>query len=252
MAETLTIRTATSTDVIKVVERGPQGPAGAPGAGLSMLTTKGDTLYRGDTTGERLPIGATGQILRVSASGIPEWGAAPVSGVSSVNTKTGSVTLNAQDVGALQSSVSIEDFTFSGTLHTLPGRRNVQWAVAFVVSGGTRMLSLPTSAQVGDRLRVALTVPANTTLIVSKPNPGADVTIATVSAGTRFVYSAQVTQLVGGTPVWLSSGELSAAIGASPTSSTSTGTIGQFTFSDNFMYVCIADNTWRRVPIAAF
>ena len=63
---------------------GPQGPAGPAGSGLETLTTLGDTLYRGASTGERLPIGTAGQILKVSAGGIPEWGAAPSSGVTSV------------------------------------------------------------------------------------------------------------------------------------------------------------------------
>ena len=67
--------------------QGPQGPVGPAGTGLETLTTKGDTLYRGDTTGERLAIGTTGQVLKVSSSGIPEWGAAP-SGVSSWNDLT--------------------------------------------------------------------------------------------------------------------------------------------------------------------
>jgi hypothetical protein len=40
-----------------------------------------------------LPIGTSGQILKVAASGIPEWGAAPASGVSSVNGQTGTVTI---------------------------------------------------------------------------------------------------------------------------------------------------------------
>ncbi len=266
--------------------QGPKGDKGDPGdvAGLP-LTTTGDTLYRA-ASGQNasLPIGTSGQVLKV-ANGIPAWGNES-GAVTSVNGQTGAVTVavpsassttpaalgtaavgsastfaradhvhampNASEVGALQSAISIEEYTFSGISGVLPARRNVQWQINFIVSGGTRNLFFPGSAQVGDRLRVALTVPAGTTLNVIKPNPGADVTIATLSAGTRFVYSAQVTQLVGGTPVWLSIGELSAAVGASPLTSSSTGTVGQFSFSDNFMYVCIASDTWRRVPIAAF
>lgn len=91
MAETLTIRTATSTDVIKVVERGPQGPAGAPGSGLETLTTQGDTLYRGAATGERLPIGSAGQVLKV-VNGLPAW-ANESGAVTSVNGQTGAVTV---------------------------------------------------------------------------------------------------------------------------------------------------------------
>ena len=251
MADEIIIETTTA-EVIEVGVPGPQGPAGAAGTGLETLSVKGDTLYRGETTGERLPIGTAGQILKVSASGIPEWGAAPASGVSSVNGETGAVTLDAADVGALQSAVSIEDFVFDSFSKTLPSRRNVRWSVSFIVSGQTRTLSLPTSGQVGDRLHVSLTVPTGTTLNVVRPQPGAPLTIASVSGDARFVYAAQITQVVASTPIWQSLGELSASIGAIPTTSSSTGTIGDFSFSPTFMYVCIAPNTWRRVPIAAF
>jgi hypothetical protein len=252
MADTIEIIQGTATVVEVAGPTGPQGPAGASQG--DALTTQGDLLYRGASAAARLGIGTAGQILKVNAGATaPEWGAAPASGVSSVNGETGAVTLDAADVGALQSAVSIEEYTFDDLFtETLPARRNAQWQINFIVSGGTKNLVFPGSAQVGDRLRVALTVPAGTTLNVIRPNPGANVTIATLSGGTRFVYAAQVTQIVGGTPVWLSIGELSAAVGASPLTSSSTGTVGQFSFSDNFMYVCIAPNTWRRVPIAAF
>ena len=250
MADEIIIET-TSAEVIEVGVPGPQGPRGADGAGLTTLTTAGDLLYRNASEPTRLPVGANGQVLKVSG-GSPSW-ANESGAVTSVNGEAGAVTLDAADVGALQSAVSIETYVFDDFTETLPARRNAQWQVSFIVSGGTRTLSLPSaSVQVGDRIRVALTVPASTTLNVVKPNPGSNITIATVGAGTRFVYSAQVTQLVGGTPVWLSIGELSAAVGASPLTSSSDGAVGQFSFSDNFMYVCIADNTWRRVPIAAF
>ena len=103
MADEIIIET-TSAEVIEVGTPGPQGPAGTAGTGLETLTTKGDTLYRGEVTGERLPIGTTGQILRVSASGLPEWGAAPASGVSSVNGETGAVTLTPADLDAAEAN----------------------------------------------------------------------------------------------------------------------------------------------------
>jgi hypothetical protein len=55
------------------------------GGGETVLTTQGDTLYRGALVNERLPIGTAGQILKVnSTSTAPEWGAAPATGVTSV------------------------------------------------------------------------------------------------------------------------------------------------------------------------
>jgi hypothetical protein len=92
MGETITIRTGAATEVIKVIEQGPQGPVGPKGdpgdvAGLP-LTTTGDTLYRANsTTNARLPIGAAGQILKVSSQGLPHW-AAEEGGVSSWNDLT--------------------------------------------------------------------------------------------------------------------------------------------------------------------
>jgi len=102
MGETITIRTGAATEVIKVIEQGPQGPAGPAGTGLETLTTQGDLLYRGASTGQRLPIGTSGQILKVSSGGIPEWGAAPASGVTSVNEQTGAVTITAASIAAAE------------------------------------------------------------------------------------------------------------------------------------------------------
>jgi len=50
MAETLTIRTATSTDVVKIVEAGPQGPAGSNGQGVPVGGTAGQVLRKASGT----------------------------------------------------------------------------------------------------------------------------------------------------------------------------------------------------------
>jgi hypothetical protein len=64
---------------------GPEGPQGVPGTGLEVLTTQGDILYQGATTGERLPIGSEGEVLKVE-SGVPAWGAAGEAYDQSLNT----------------------------------------------------------------------------------------------------------------------------------------------------------------------
>ena len=45
----------------------------ASGAEESAITTQGDLLYFGGSGPTRLPIGADGQVLSVSSTGIPEW-----------------------------------------------------------------------------------------------------------------------------------------------------------------------------------
>jgi hypothetical protein len=82
----------------EVIEVGVPGPVGPAGTGLETLTAPGDTLYRGQTTGERLPIGSAGQVLKV-VNGFPAW-AAESGAVTSVNGETGAVSLSAADVGA--------------------------------------------------------------------------------------------------------------------------------------------------------
>ena len=116
MAETLTIRTASSTEVVNIASVGPQGPKGDKGdpgevAGLP-LTTQGDTLYRGAAANERLAICTAGQILKVVA-GEPAW-ANESGAVVSVNGETGTVVLDAADVGAAPAT-GIDPTAISGT-----------------------------------------------------------------------------------------------------------------------------------------
>ena len=120
MAETLTIRTASSTEVVKIAVPGPQGPAGPKGdpgdvAGLP-LTTQGDTLYRGASENQRLPIGTSGQILKVSAGGIPEWGAAPATGVTSVALASSDLTITGSPItssGTITANVTLNGLTLN-------------------------------------------------------------------------------------------------------------------------------------------
>jgi hypothetical protein len=83
---------------------GPAGPAGPAGTGLETLTTQGDILYQGSSTGQRLPIGTAGQVLKVSG-GIPAWGAES-GAVSSVAGRTGAVTLAVADVSGAQPTIN--------------------------------------------------------------------------------------------------------------------------------------------------
>jgi hypothetical protein len=92
MADTIEIVQGTATVVEIAGPTGPQGPSGSvgatgaqgpqgvPGTGLEVLTTQGDLLYQGASTGQRLAIGSTGQVLKV-AGGIPAWGAVSASDV---------------------------------------------------------------------------------------------------------------------------------------------------------------------------
>jgi len=37
-----------------------------------------------------------------------------------------------------------------------------------------------------------------------------------------------------------------------PLLSTSSGLVGQITFDSNYVYVCIAPNSWKRIPLTSW
>jgi hypothetical protein len=238
MAETLTIRTATSTDVIKVVERGPQGPAGAPGSGLETLTTQGDTLYRGAATGERLPIGSAGQVLKV-VNGLPAW-ANESGAVTSVNGESGAVVLDATDVGA----DPIAQVTIStGTTYTAPAARRLRLIVdrPFLQSNLTITLNTSFSPQNGDSVEV----------VVLEMMDGSKVVVSTSGFGNFDVFEQQRATFVYSQNMqparWIKS--VANIYRPVPTSPISEGLEGEIAADANYIYFHV-NNVWRRAPVA--
>jgi hypothetical protein len=185
-AETLTIRTASSTEVVKIASVGPQGPKGDKGdpgdvAGLP-LSTLGDTLYRGAAANERLAIGTAGQVLKVSSGGIPEWGAES-GAVSSVAGRTGAVTLAVADVsGAVASTDSRLSDSRTPTLHGSTHHTGGTDAIAAHQINGQTIFSVASANYSDDQ-----TLPANRArqIIISNSNAGGiTVTLPTQAEGT--------------------------------------------------------------------
>jgi hypothetical protein len=164
MADTIEIVQGTATVVEVAGPTGPQGPQGATGSGLGTLTTQGDTLYQGASAAQRLPIGTAGQILKVNAGATaPEWGAAPASGVSSVNGETGAVTLDAADVGAAW-PLTLSYQVVTGNVLLSAGRNR---RIGLETFGVTATVDLPYAAnQNGDRLTLVADFRAATTLTI--------------------------------------------------------------------------------------
>ena len=160
--------------------QGPQGPQGVPGTGLEVLSTQGDLLYQGATTGQRLPIGTSGQVLKVSG-GIPAWGNES-GAVSSVAGRTGAVTLAVADVA---NAVSTSDsrlsdartpsitLSHSSTHHTggtdaiAPNQISAAWAQVL----STETITGNTTLSSGRNRRITL-VAANVTANVDLPSAG--------------------------------------------------------------------------------
>jgi hypothetical protein len=238
MADEIIVET-TSAEVIEVGVPGPQGPAGAAGTGLETLTTQGDTLYRGASTGQRLPIGTTGQILRVSDSGLPEWGAAPASGVSSVNGETGAVVLGAADVGA----DSITQVTISsGTTYAAASARRLRVIVDRPNVNSNLSITLHTStAQNGDSVEIVVLEMSDTRKVVVSTSGFGDFDVFE-SQRAIFVYSANM-----GPARWIKS--VSNIYRTPPALPSSEGLDGEIAADANYVYFHV-NNVWRRVPVA--
>jgi len=119
-------------------------PIANGGTGQSAYSS-GDMLYAGSssTSLEKLTIGSSGQVLRVSSSGIPEWGSIPGTGtVTSVGFSTGTT-------GLTVSSNTTNPITSNGTF-TISG-------VLSHTNGGT---GLNTLGAVGQVLKVTNSGPA--------------------------------------------------------------------------------------------
>jgi hypothetical protein len=241
---------------------GPAGPAGPAGTGLETLTDPGDTLYRGASTGERLPIGSSGQVLKV-VSGFPSWA---TESVTNVNGRTGSVVVS--DFGARPQIVvgnttidggTIPTFTAPHTAFTIPSPTRLTTSQRGVVrvfvdrnlANANITLTLPTSAENGDIVEIYNLYTLTSYKVIA--NTGG---FGTFDIWPRqsafFVYSSNH-----GPARWLRSFD-SAFLAAAPTSvEDALGEIGDMAFDALYLYVKVPVlvgaspiGQWRRVAWA--
>ena len=272
MAERITISTSGGTDVLKV------GPTSA----VSILTESGDILYR-DTAAARLPIGSNGQILRVN-NGLPAWSSENVP-VSSVNGLTGSVQLASNDIGKtiIQKTIFDEDFSQSSPdiVNLVPYYSGTRQGINAVVvfSSEVNYWATIVLPNMGYNDFGSVTVRAH--LLTSGPQ--IFVKVSQGSAAEKiYPPAAQLFDEVNldrdYTFTWDGSiwrleflhenstirqinvpnynGTLAAYGTAKPSLPTSAGVPGQLSwgYDDGAerLYICVAANTWRRVPISTW
>jgi len=110
------------------------GTLGATSGGTSQSTyTTGDLLYSSaSNTLSKLGIGSTGQVLTVSAGGVPVWGAAAASGVTTISFGSTGLTPSTATSGAV---------TVAGTLAVANGGTGVTTSTG---SGNTVLSTSPT------------------------------------------------------------------------------------------------------------
>jgi hypothetical protein len=210
---------------------GPTGPQGVPGTGLEVLTTQGDILYQGASTGQRLAIGTSGQVLKV-ANGIPAW-ANESGAVTSVNGETGAVTVNSPTILTVTSATTLTASRWQRVLVTLE-----QGQQSFTITLPT------TSPQVGDRVEIETRyVPDQTAITISTSGFGTFL----MATGERamFIYSTI------GPSRWLKLYENVLRPDA-PLSTNTNGTAGSLAYDGTYLYVWVSANAVRRVPVASW
>ena len=230
---------------------GPQGPQGVPGTGLEVLTTQGDILYQGASTGQRLGIGTSGQVLKV-ANGIPAWGNES-GAVTSVNGRSGAVVITDSDI--------VSTYLISNTM--VNGS-----STGLGIPPGTNITSYTVPSAVKARVVVAQSTTSDLTVNLNTANPAdgdaVRVEVATKSfAGNKVIvstggfgnfdgYDGQAMDFAYSTRIapnrWVRLVEPYNR--AAPSNRTDTGVPGDFASDTRYIYFCVANNTWRRVAIA--
>jgi hypothetical protein len=197
---------------------GPQGPAGPAGTGLETLTAPGDTLYQGQSTGERLPIGTAGQVLKV-VNGFPAWG---------------------------NESGAVEQYTItSGTTFTAPDVRSARVLVDRIDNTNLTITLNTTNPQNLDRVEVIMVRQLSGTKTIVATGGFDDFDLFGTQKAT-FVYGANI-----GPSRWVKTFD-NVFQAAAPININDNGQPGSIAYADNFLYICISDNNWRRVPVSAW
>jgi hypothetical protein len=196
---------------------GPTGPAGPAGTGLETLTDPGDTLYQGASTGERLPIGNAGQVLKV-VGGFPAWG---------------------------NESGAVEQYIVSGTTFTVPDVRAARVLIDRSESGDITITLNASNPQNMDRVEV----------ILVKVIGAYKTTVVTGGFGDFELYGTQKATFVYGTNIgparWVKAFD-NVFQAAAPINISDLGQPGSIAYADNFLYICIGNNTWRRVAVSTW
>lgn len=197
---------------------GPQGPTGGPGAtGPTGATGPSGSSVTG-ATGPTGPTGATG----------------PAGGGS------GNVIVNATGYNYANTAATDGRFLIIGGNSSLPGTIPTAANVLALVN-------LPNSA------RVVLASDGNVSI---NSGSGAQVNINTPSGrtdlGNVFVNAITATGKVQGQPVTTTAPFGTNASQFQPASSGATGTVGDIGWDSNYIYVCTAANTWKRVALSTF
>jgi hypothetical protein len=132
------------------------GTLGATGGGTSQSTyATGDILYASaSNTLSKLPIGTTGQILTI-ASGVPAWGAAAASGVTTISFGSTGLTPSTATSGAVSVAGTLAVANGGTGVTTSTGSGNNVLSASPTFTGTAAFATITSSALTSGRVTVA-------------------------------------------------------------------------------------------------
>lgn len=219
MGETLTIRTSSSTDVIKVVERGPQGPTGPAGeaGGVERVTVESYSTNSNAPESLTLSSYISNNALRVLVLAYAGDGA-------------NYTELILPDMGTGYGEVTVRALLFEdGSQNFIKLRLAGQEATPIWPAGAgydEPDIDLDYVFRwIGDRWDL-------------------DILVSDLETTAKQIFKPR------------HDGTLAAFGGSAPSTPTSSGTPGElrwgYASGSDRLYLCVAANTWRRIPISSW
>lgn len=180
--------------------------------------------------------GNTGQILKTNGSGVLDWIDYP----QAINLGNSDLTLT-EDSSRRYNIGANKDLSFWGDLTSA--------TPILTLNSVSKSLDLPSG--VSDPATLRFVGDAHSLRFGAQPTE--DYHIRLPSTAPNVNQQLSVVQQVGGTDIldWVDSGS-KVTLGTAPASATATGEQGDVVWTTDYIYVCIAANTWKRVAIATW
>ena len=233
--------------------------------GNNSLVVASGTKFRGNWIGTTAALelnGSTGFSNQVASNNgsIAEWVTPPLtfntSSATGIESATNTASGQRSTAMGESTTASGESSTAMGSETTASGRYSTAMGYQTEASGesSTAMGSFTSASGFGSTAIGQHNVlnSSDTTTIFDLTNTALSIGNGTSSAAKSDAFSVLFNGNTTAAGSVTAESLNIAALNTAPVSATAPGTIGEIKFTDNHIYVCVDNNTWRRVAIATF
>lgn len=162
---------------------------------------------------------------------------------------TGSAVPTTSDGGALGSASQMWSDLFlasGGVINFNNGDVTLTHSADTLTVGGGTLVTNDIALTSGSNIRTRTTAGSTYSLQARDVDGGTYTTFATLTANNTPTFDVQPTSLT------VQNDHFTVTSAKTPSSATDTGTAGGIAWDSNYMYVCIASNTWKRSPLTTW